>query len=207
MKNKKQNQGENSRRDFIKSSALAFAGITLIPRHVLGGPGFIAPSDKLRVASIGIGGMGYGDLSGVHKSGKVDIIALCDVDDTRAAKGRQDHSKATYYKDYRVLLEKEEKNIDAITVSTPDHMHAVQAMMAMKMGKHVYVQKPLSHDIYEARMLTQAAEKYRVVTQMGNQGSSGDGVRKMVEWYEAGLIGEATKVWSWTNRPVWPQGI
>ena len=109
MKNKKQNQGENSRRDFIKSSALAFAGISLIPRHVLGGPGFIAPSDKLRVASIGIGGMGYGDLSGVHKSGKVDIIALCDVDDTRAAKGRQDHSKATYYKDYRVLLEKEEK--------------------------------------------------------------------------------------------------
>ena len=207
MKNKKIQQTEASRRDFIKSSALAFAGITLIPRHVLGGPGFIAPSDKLRVASIGVGGMGYGDLTGVHKSGKVDIISLCDVDDTRAAKGRQDHSKASYYKDYRVLLEKEEKNIDAITVSTPDHMHAVQAMMAMKMGKHVYVQKPLSHDIYEARMLTQAAEKYRVVTQMGNQGSSGDGVRKMVEWYEAGLIGEATKVWSWTNRPVWPQGI
>ena len=207
MKNKKQNQANSSRRDFLKSSALAFAGITLIPRHVLGGPGFIAPSDKLRVASIGIGGMGYGDLTGVHKSGKVDIIALCDVDDTRAAKGRQDHSKASYYKDYRIMLEKEEKNIDAITVSTPDHMHAVQAMMAMKMGKHVYVQKPLSHDIYEARMLTQAAEKYRVVTQMGNQGSSGDGVRKMVEWYEAGLIGEATKVWSWTNRPVWPQGI
>jgi hypothetical protein len=86
-------------------------------------------------------------------------------------------------------------------------MHAVQAMMAMKMGKHVYVQKPLSHDIYEARMLTQAAEQYKVVTQMGNQGSSGDGVRQMIEWYQAGLIGEATKVWSWTNRPVWPQGI
>ena len=106
MKNKKQPHLETSRRNFIKSSALAFAGITLIPRHVLGGPGFVAPSDRLRVASIGIGGMGYNDLSGVHRSGKVDIIALCDVDDTRAEKGRKDHAKAAYYKDYRIMLEK-----------------------------------------------------------------------------------------------------
>ncbi|HCX76914.1 MAG TPA: oxidoreductase, partial [Algoriphagus sp.] len=179
----------------------------IVPRHVLGGPGFVAPSDKLRVAGIGVGGMGYNDVSGVYRSEKAEIVALCDVDDTRAQRARDQHPKAPYYKDFRVMLEKEEKNIDAVTVSTPDHMHAVQAMMAMKMGKHVYVQKPLSHDIYEARMLTQAAEKYKVVTQMGNQGSSGDGVRKMVEWYNAGLIGEATKVYSWTNRPVWPQGI
>lgn len=207
MKNKGSNLENNSRRSFIKNSALAAAGFYIVPRHVLGGPGFIAPSDRLRVASIGIGGMGASDVSGVFRSGKVDLIALCDVDDTRAKKSRDEHPKAAYYKDFRIMLDKEEKNIDAVTVSSPDHMHAVQAMMAMKMGKHVYVQKPMSHDIYEARMLTEAAEKYKVVTQMGNQGSSGDGVRQMVEWYNAGLIGEATKVYSWTNRPVWPQGI
>ena len=206
MKDKKEIK-TNSRREFLKGSTLALAGFYIVPRHVLGGPGFVAPSDKLRVAGIGVGGMGYNDVSGVYRSEKAEIVALCDVDDTRAQRARDQHPKAPYYKDFRVMLEKEEKNIDAVTVSTPDHMHAVQAMMAMKMGKHVYVQKPLSHDIYEARMLTQAAEKYKVVTQMGNQGSSGDGVRKMVEWYNAGLIGEATKVYSWTNRPVWPQGI
>lgn len=197
----------SSRRSFIKTSALVASGFFIVPRHVLGGPGFIAPSDKLRVAGIGVGGMGYNDVNGVFRSGKSDIIALCDVDDTRAKKSREDHPKANYYRDFREMLDKEAGNIDAVTISTPDHQHAVAAMMAMKMGKHVYVQKPLSHDIYEARMLTEAAEKYKVVTQMGNQGSSGDGVRKMIEWYEAGLIGDATKVYSWTNRPVWPQGI
>lgn len=204
---KKDQSTTNSRRDFMKNSATALAGFYIVPRHVLGGPGFIAPSDKLRVASVGVGGMGGGDVRGIFSTGKVDMIALCDVDDTRAKQSRDAHPKASYYKDFREMLEKEESNIDAVSVSTPDHMHAVVAMMAMKMGKHVYVQKPLSHDIYEARMLTEAAEKYKVVTQMGNQGSSGDGVRKMVEWYNAGLIGEATKVYSWTNRPVWPQGI
>ncbi len=206
MKKKDQNSS-NSRRDFMKTSATALAGFYIVPRHVLGGPGFIAPSDKLRVASVGVGGMGGGDVRGIFSTGKVDMIALCDVDDSRAKQSRDAHPKATYYKDYREMLEKEGENIDAVSVSTPDHMHAVIAMMAMKMGKHVYVQKPLSHDIYEARMLTEAAEKYKVVTQMGNQGSSGDGVRKMVEWYNAGLIGEAKKVYTWTNRPVWPQGI
>lgn len=197
----------NKRRKFLKTSAAAVAGFYIVPRNVLGGPGFIAPSDKLRVAGIGVGGMGGNDVRGVFNSGKADIVALCDVDDSRAAQSVKKFDKATYYRDFREMLEKEENNIDAVTVSSPDHMHAVQAMMAMKMGKHVYVQKPLSHDIHEARMLTEGAEKYKVVTQMGNQGSSGDGVRKMVEWYQAGLIGEATKVYSWTNRPVWPQGI
>lgn len=197
----------NSRRDFIKSSTTALAGFYIVPRSVLGGPGFTAPSDKLRVAGIGVGGMGFNDVSGVFRSGKVDIVSLCDVDDTRAERSREAHPKASYYKDYREMLEKEGDAIDAVTVSTPDHMHAVAAMMAMKMGKHVYVQKPLSHDIFEARKLTEAADEYKVVTQMGNQGSSGDGVRKMIEWYKAGMIGEATKVYSWTNRPVWPQGI
>jgi predicted dehydrogenase len=194
MENNHSNPEKSSRRNFIKGSALALAGFAIVPRHVLGGPGFIAPSDRLRVASIGVGGMGGSDVAGIFRSGKVDMIALCDVDDTRAKKSREAHPKAKYYKDFRTMLEKEENNIDAVSVSTPDHMHAVQAMMAMKMGKHVYVQKPMAHDIYEARMLTEAAEKYKVVTQMGNQGSSGDGVRQMVEWYDAGMIGEATKV-------------
>ncbi len=198
---------KNSRRKFIKTAAASATSFYIIPRHVLGGSGFVPPSDKLRVAGIGVGGMGGNDVRGVFQSGKADFVALCDVDDTRAERVVKKMKKATYYKDYREMLEAEEGNIDAVTVSTPDHMHAVQAMMAMKMGKHVYVQKPLSHDIYEARKLTEAAEEYKVVTQMGNQGSSGDGVRKMVEWYQAGLIGEATKVYSWTNRPVWPQGI
>jgi len=175
---KKKTTTSNSRRTFLKGSALATAGFYIVPRHVLGGNGFIPPSDKLRVASIGIGGMGFSDVSGVFSSGKAEIVALCDVDDTRAKRSIDLHPKAPYYKDFRVMLEKEGDNIDAVTVSTPDHQHAVAAMMAMKMGKHVYVQKPLSHDIYEARMLTEAAQKYKVVTQMGNQGSSGEGVRK-----------------------------
>lgn len=203
----KENTAKNSRRDFIKASATALAGFYFVPRHVLGGPGYIAPSDRLRVAGIGVGGMGAGDVRGVFASGKADFVALCDVDDLRAKGSVEAHPKAKFYKDYRIMLEKEHKNIDAVTISTPDHMHAVQAMAAMQLGKHVYVQKPLTHNIYEARMLTEAEKKYKVVTQMGNQGSSGDGVRQMVEWYNAGLIGEATRVYCWTDRPVWPQGI
>jgi predicted dehydrogenase len=197
----------NTRRNFLKTTATAIAGFYFVPRNVLGGPGYTAPSDMLRVAGIGVGGMGFNDVKGVNNSGKANIAFLCDVDDRRAAQARKDFPKAKYYKDYREMLEKEHKNIDAVTVSTPDHNHAVQTMAAMQLGKHVYVQKPLTHDIYEARMLTKAAEDYKVVTQMGNQGSSGDGVRQMMEWYNAGLIGEAHTVHCWTDRPVWPQGI
>ncbi|WP_186756271.1 Gfo/Idh/MocA family protein [Echinicola salinicaeni] len=207
MKKQKPSNPSNSRRDFLKGATTAAAGFYLVPRHVLGGPGFTAPSDKIIVAGIGAGGKGQSDINEMHKSGLAEIGYLCDVDDRRAATSRERFPKAKYYKDFRDMLEKEHKHIDAVTVSTPDHNHAVQAMAAMQLGKHVYVQKPLTHDIYEARMLTQAAEKYKVVTQMGNQGSSGDGVRRMMEWYNAGLIGEATKVSCWTNRPVWPQGI
>ncbi len=194
-----------SRRNFIRNSALAASGFFIVPRHVLG-RGFVAPSDKLNIAAIGAGGKGGDDISHFFRSGKANIVALCDVDD-RAAKGsRTTFPKASYYKDFREMLDKEGKNIDAVSVSVPDHAHAVPALMAMKMGKHVYVQKPLTHDIYEARMLTEAARKYKVVTQMGNQGSSGDGVRTMQDWYNAGLIGDAHTVRCWTNRPVWPQG-
>jgi len=198
---------DNPRRDFIKKSAAALAGFYIVPRHVIGGPGFKAPSDKLRIAGIGVGGKGYSDIKSFYDSGNADIAFLCDVDDKRAERSVKEHPKAKYYRDYREMLEKEHNNFDAVSVSTPDHNHAVQAMAAMQLGKHVYVQKPLTHDIYEARMLTEAAEKYKVVTQMGNQGASGDGVRQMREWYDAGLIGEAKKVYCWTDRPVWPQGV
>lgn len=186
---------------------MAAAAFTIIPRHVLGGKGFIAPSDTLRVAAIGVGGQGGTDTNGIAKSGKAVISFLCDVDERRAANSVKNFPKAKFYKDYRAMLDKEHKSIDAVSVSTPDHNHAVQAMAAMQLGKHVYVQKPLTHDIYEARMLTEAAKKYKVVTQMGNQGASGDGVRQLMEWYNAGLVGDVHTVYCWTNRPVWPQGI
>jgi predicted dehydrogenase len=198
---------QNSRRDFIKNTALATAGFFIVPRFVLGGKGFIAPSDRLIVAGIGVGGKGESDIMNFYKSGKADIAFLCDVDDRRAANSIKSFPKAKYYKDWREMLDKESKNFDAVSVSTPDHNHAAPTLAAMQLGKHVYVQKPLTHDIYEARVLTQAAKRYNVVTQMGNQGASGDGVRQLMEWYDAGLIGDVHTVYCWTDRPVWPQGI
>ncbi len=199
--------GENGRRKFLKNTAIAAAGLMIVPRHVLGGQGYTAPSDRLVVAGIGVGGKGESDLANFFKSGKADIGFLCDVDDRRAATSIKNFPKAKYYHDWREMLDKESKNFDAVSVSTPDHNHAVQTLAAMQLGKHVYVQKPLTHDIYEARILTQAANKYKLVTQMGNQGASGDGVRKLMEWYNAGLIGDVHTVYCWTDRPVWPQGI
>ncbi|MGF2413001.1 Gfo/Idh/MocA family protein [Ferruginibacter sp.] len=208
MKKKKTPVTENnSRRNFIKNSLVLASGFYIIPRHVLGGKGFVAPSDRLIVAGIGVGGKGESDIHEFFKSGKADIAFLCDVDDRQAAKSRERFPKAKYYKDYREMLDKESKNFDAVSVSTPDHNHAIQAMAAMQLGKHVYVQKPLTHDIYEARMLTEAALKYKVVTQMGNQGASGDGVRQLMEWYNADIIGDVHDVYIWTDRPVWPQGV
>jgi len=207
MKTEQENKNTGNRRDFIKTSAIAAAAFMIVPRHVLGGKGFLAPSDRLLVAGIGAGGKGQSDIAMFAKSGKADIAFLCDVDDRRAAASIKAFPKAKYYKDWRELLDKEHKNFDAVSVSTPDHNHAIQALAAMQLGKHVYVQKPLTHDIYEARILTAAAKKYKVVTQMGNQGASNDGPRQMKEWYEAGLIGDVHTVYAWTNRPVWPQGI
>src|SRR5258708_5278270 len=155
--------GGISRRNFIMNAA---AGFTIIPRFVLGGNGFIAPSDTLYIAGIGAGGKGASDLAEMAKNPSVKIVALCDVDDREAAKTRKAFSTAKYYKDFRQMLD-QEPHVDACTVSTPDHTHAVAAMAAIVRGKHVYVQKPLTHDIHEARMLTEAARKYKVVTQMG----------------------------------------
>ena len=129
------------------------------------------------------------------------------MDDRQIGTSAKNFPKANKYRDFREMLEKERNNIDAVSVSTPDNTHAVAALAAMQLGKHVYLQKPMTHDIWEARILTQAAEKYKVVTQMGNQGGSGDGVRRTQELIAAGLIGEVTSVQCWTNRPVWPQGL
>ena len=200
-------KNNSSRRDFLKKAALFGAGVTILPRHVLGGVGFTAPSDMLNVASVGIGGMGGSDVSRFAASGKANIAYLCDVDTRRAADSVKKFPKAKFYKDFRDMLDKEHKHIDAVSVSTPDHQHAIVALAAMQLGKHVYVQKPLAHDVWEARVLTQAAKKYKVVTQMGNQGASGDGVRQMREWVDAGMIGDLKEIFCWTDRPVWPQGI
>lgn len=197
---------KSSRREFLRTGSLAAAGFMIVPRHVLG-RGFVAPSDKLVIASVGAGGKGESDIANFFASGQAEIAYLCDVDDRRSAMTRGRFPKAKYYKDWRELLDKEHKNFDAVSVSTPDHNHAVIALSAMQLGKHVYVQKPMTHDIYEAREMTKAAKHYNVITQMGNQGSSGDGVRQMREWYNAGIIGDVHTVHCWTDRPVWPQGI
>lgn len=207
MEETKKDVNATSRRAFLKTSAIASAAFMILPRHVLGGKGFIAPSDKLVVAGIGAGGKGASDIASFYKSGKAEIGFLCDVDTKRAAGTVKAFPKAKFYKDYREMLDKEHKNFDAVSISTPDHSHAIITVAAMQLNKHVYVQKPLTHDIYEARKLTEAAKRYKVVTQMGNQGASNDGPRQMKEWYDAGLIGDVHTVYAWTDRPVWPQGI
>ncbi len=196
-----------SRREFLKKGTIAAAGFMIVPRFVLGGKGYIAPSNGLVIAGVGAGGKGQSDIANFYKSGKAEIGFLCDVDDRRAAFSRAKFPKAKYYKDWREMYDKESKNFDAVSISTPDHNHAVITYHAMQLGKHVYVQKPMTHDIWEARLLTEADKKYKVVTQMGNQGSSNDGTRLLSEWYDADLIGDVHTVYCWTNRPVWPQGI
>src|SRR5690606_2754478 len=182
MSQKLKSKSKGSRRKFLRNASLAAAGYFIVPRHVLG-KGFVATSDKLNIAGIGAGGKVESDLSSFAKSPNVNIVALVDVDDRQAVKSRHNFPKAKYYKDFREMLAKEKNNIDACSISTPDHTHAVATLAAMQLGKHVYTQKPLTHDIYEARILAQAAKKYKVVTQMGNQGGSGDGVRRMKEIY------------------------
>jgi len=199
MKNK------NSRRDFIKKTAIAGTGFYIVPRNVLGGVGFTAPSDQLAVVAVGSGGKGGSDLNNAYNRGKNRIVGLCDIDPKRAAQAIKDHSKAPFYYDYRKMFD--ELKFDAVTVGTPDHNHAIIAHDAMKRGKAVYVQKPLTHTIAEARLLTITAREERVVTQMGNQGGSNQGVVKIQEWVDQGKIGTIDKVNVWTNRPVWPQGV
>ena len=189
----------NSRRNFIKKS-IVLPSIMILPRHVLGGKGYTSPSDKLNIAGIGVRkwGMGAGNLSQCETE---NIVALCDVDQKQAAPTYEKYPKAKVYKDFRLMLENQ-KDIDAVIVATPDHNHAVITMLAMKMGKHVYCQKPLTHTVYEARMITEAAKKYKVQTQMGNQGRSSDEIRSLKEWIDDDAIGKVREVFAWTDRPV-----
>lgn len=204
---------KNSRRKFIKQSTLSVGGIMIVPRDILGGKGYTAANDKLNLAAVGAGGKGHSDIrdaAGYNKltrGSKENVVALCDVNWNEAERSFKMFPKAAKFKDYRTMFAEMGDKIDAVTVSTPDHMHAPPAMMAMKMGKHVYVQKPLTHDVFEARMMTEAAVKYNVVSQMGNQGSSGEGIRKICEWIWSGAIGDVKEVHCWTDRPVWEQAM
>ncbi len=212
MTDDKKQSTQVSRRQFMGTVATTAAGVTIVPRHVLGGAGFQAPSDTVNVGVVGyVHGMGTSNLINMAKSD--NIVALCDCDESAAAKEAlerrgtlKNNPKAVQYKDFRVMLEKQ-KDIDAVLVATPDHTHAVIAMAAMQLGKHVYVQKPLTRTISEARALTEAARKYKVITQMGNQGHSEEGLRLMQEWLDGGAIGQVREVHCWTNRPIWPQGM
>lgn len=220
-----------SRRTFMKGSATTAAALALgpmiVPRHVLG-MGFQAPSDTLNVAMVGIGGMGMENMRSLVAAG-VNIVAICDADfpyverslagRMRPPQGKTEpaaeavalqaaYTKAAKYTDYRVMLERQ-KDIDAVSIATPDHLHAVFAYAAMKAGKHVYVQKPLTYSVLESRILAKTARDMKVVTQMGNQGHSMEGTRRIVELIAAGVIGPVRQVHIWTDRPqrYWAQGI
>jgi len=197
---------KSSRRSFIKQGALA-SSIFIVPRHILGGVGYTAPSDQLNLAAIGAGGKGSSDILNASVNGRERVVALCDVDFSgTASKSVKNFPKAKLYNDFRVMLDKQ-KGIDAVTISTPDHVHGPAAAYAMERGIHVYVQKPMTHNIREARMLTQMAREHKIVTQMGNQGGSNPLLNMVQKWVDTGAIGNISKVQVWTNRPVWPQGI
>ncbi len=216
-----------SRREFVgDASKLAF-GAMIVPRHVLGGPGHRPPSATLNVACVGIGGQGMENMSALLAGGQ-NIVAIADVDfpyveralanrlrpnqqgvvSPNATRVQDAYTKAAKYADFREMLDKQ-KDIDAVVVATPDHSHAQVAVRAMKLGKHVYVQKPLTYSVYESRLLARTAAETKVVTQMGNQGHSRDGTRRIVEIVGSGVLGDITEAHIWTDRPVtyWAQGI
>jgi predicted dehydrogenase len=205
-----QNGVKISRRDFIGTAA-AVAAFTVVPKNVLGGPGNVPPSEKLNIAGIGVGGRGSEDIEAVSSE---NIVALCDVDFDRARQTFDKYPNAKVYRDFRRMLEKESRNIDAVVIATPDHIHAPAAIMAMKLGKHVYVEKPMAHTIFEAREMTRVAQQTGVVTQVGNQGHADEGIRLTYEFIHDGAIGKVHEVHVWTDRPGviggkawWPQGL
>ena len=195
---------DHSRRNFIKKSAMATAGFTIVPSLVVSGLGHIAPSDKMNIVGIGVGGKGHANLLAMKKE---NIIGLCDVDWKYSQPCFDSFPKAKKFWDWREMFNELGDSIDGVMVATADHTHAIVASTAITMGKHVYCQKPLTHSVYESRLLTKLAAKHRVATQMGNQGNSGDGVRELCEWVWNGEIGEIKEVHTWTNRPIWPQGL
>ena len=193
-----------TRRDFVGRTLAASAAFTIVPSYAVSGLGHVAPSDKLNIAGIGVGGMGLANLKNLESQ---NIVGLCDVD-WKYAKGAFDrYPNAKKYWDWRKMFDEMGDEIDGIVVATADHTHAIVAANAMTMGKHVYLQKPLTHSVYESRLLTKLAKKHNVATQMGNQGASGAGVAETCEILWSGAIGDVTKVESFTDRPIWPQGL
>ena len=248
--NKETSKNNLSRRGFLTATSSAAIGLTIIPRNVLGGPGFQSPSDLVNIAGVGVGSQGGGDIrrmatmdvptqqapelnpysknvretyagiqmpprtgttgggggTGTQESFKhANIYALCDVDSNYAAHMFKGYPNAKKYKDFRKMIEKE-KSIDGVVIGTPDHTHAVIAAYAMAAGKGVYVEKPMTKTIYEARKLAQLAKKYNVVSQMGNQGHNAEGTYKTIEWIQSGKIGLVSELHMWTSAPSWPQG-
>ena len=191
-----------SRRQVLRSGGAAAAAALAFP-YIVPGRAFGA-NERLNVACIGVGGKGEVDVNGVSTQ---NIVALCDVDEEHAAKTFALHPRAKRYADFREMLDKEAKHIDAVTVSTPDHTHAPAAIRAMRMGKHVYCQKPLTHTVEEARLMAEVARQQKVATQMGNQGHSDVGLRRNVELIRAGVLGEVREAHVWSDRPIWPQGV
>ncbi len=193
-----------NRRVFLKTTAAASLAFQIVPRYVLG-QGQTPPSEKLNIAGIGVGGQGAGDLAEMKSE---NIVALCDVDWGKAAHTFNAFPRAERHRDYRVMLERQ-RNIDAVMIATPDHMHAPITLMALRAGKHVYVEKPMAHSVEEARLMTQVARETGLVTQMGNNGHAGEGLRLTREWIQAGVIGAVTEVHGWTDRPLkwWPQPV
>ena len=194
--------GAFNRRDFIKTTSLATGAIAFGVPTLLRAANL---NSKLNIACIGAGKGSKGE-SDTDDCASENIVALCDVDSARCVEPRAKYPSAKFYQDFRKMFDEMGKSIDAVTVSTPDHNHAIIASRAMRMGKHVYCQKPLVQTIYEARYLRQLAHEKNVVTQMGNQGSAADGLRRAVEVIQAGIIGQVSEVHIWTNRPIWPQG-
>jgi len=195
-----------SRREFIRKASILSAATLAFP-YVMRAQQGRSPNDKLNIACCGVGGRGADAVKGLMGE---NLVAFCDVDDAKAAdtfKAHPEIGSDRRFKDYRVMLEKLGDQIDAVTVSTPDHMHFPIAMAAMALGKHVFVEKPLTHTISEARQLAKTAREKKVATQMGNQGHAGEGCRLLKEWVMAGVLGDVTEVHSWTNRPIWPQGV
>src|SRR5688572_7152192 len=198
-----------NRRDFLKGTAATTLAGLGAGYWVNGRRTWAAEVDsksaneKLGIASIGVGGKGEGDCNQAAKHG--NLVAICDIDEQRLGKKGEKYPKAKKYTDWRKMMDEMGKQIDAVTISTPDHTHAVATMRAIKEGKHVYTQKPLTHTVMEARKLREAANQYKISSQMGNQGSAENGLRRAVEIVQAGGIGDVKEVHVWTNRPVWPQ--
>lgn len=177
-----------TRRAFLRTSSVTAAALSVVPGHVLGRGGEAPPSAKVNVAGIGVGGMGAGDLGAIAP--EANVVALCDVDQRRAAETFKKFPSAKTYRDFRRMFDEMEGGIDAVVVATPDHCHAVAAMAAIQRKKHVYCEKPLAHSVAEVRALMKAAQEHRVVTQLGNQGHSYGSIRDFCEWVWDGAIGD-----------------